>query len=127
MDIVRVAAIHKAGAGDLTFVSNARYLPELATTRASAVILGRVTGAAPAACAVLRTDDPYTAFAHAVSLFAPAGGPLPGVDPLTLRFTDLRERVLALDGFDDDAKISNEPKLEAIQMAWYEEWKDAQS
>jgi len=49
----------------------------------------------------------------------------PGVDPLGLRFTDLRERVMALDGFDDDPKASNEPKLEAIQMAWYEEWKDA--
>ena len=43
-----------------------------------------------------------------------------------VRFTDLRERVLALDGFDDDPKASNEPKLEAIQMAWYEECKDAQ-
>jgi FeS assembly protein IscX len=50
----------------------------------------------------------------------------PGVDPLTLRFTDLRERVLALDDFDDDPKTSNEPKLEAIQMAWCEEFKDAQ-
>jgi FeS assembly protein IscX len=49
----------------------------------------------------------------------------PGVDPLTIRFTDLRARVLALDGFDDDAKASNEPKLEAIQMAWYEEFKDS--
>lgn len=48
----------------------------------------------------------------------------PGVDPLTLRFTDLRGRVLALDGFADDPKASNEPKLEAIQMAWYEEFKD---
>jgi FeS assembly protein IscX len=48
----------------------------------------------------------------------------PGVDPLTLRFTDLRERVLALDDFDDDPKASNEPKLEAIQMAWHEEFKD---
>jgi FeS assembly protein IscX len=48
----------------------------------------------------------------------------PGVDPLTLRFTDLRERVLALDGFDDDPKTSNEPKLEAIQMAWCEELED---
>jgi FeS assembly protein IscX len=48
----------------------------------------------------------------------------PGLDPLTLRFTDLRERVLALDGFDDDAKTSNEPKLEAIQMAWHEEYQD---
>jgi FeS assembly protein IscX len=50
----------------------------------------------------------------------------PDLDPLTLRFTDLRGRVIALDGFDDDPSASNEPKLEAIQMAWYEEWKDAQ-
>ena len=49
----------------------------------------------------------------------------PGVDPLTVRFTDLRERVIALDGFADDPMASNEPKLEAIQMAWYEEFKDA--
>ncbi len=50
----------------------------------------------------------------------------PAVDPLTVRFTDLRDRVLALDGFDDDPKTSNEPKLEAIQMAWLEEVQDAQ-
>ena len=49
----------------------------------------------------------------------------PEVDPLTVRFTDLRERVLQLEGFDDDPKTSNEPKLEAIQMAWYEEWKES--
>ena len=49
----------------------------------------------------------------------------PGVDPLTLRFTDLRERVLALPGFDDDPKASNEPKLEAIQMAWYCEFTES--
>lgn len=48
----------------------------------------------------------------------------PDDDPLKVRFTDLRERVLALDGFDDDPKGSNEPKLEAIQMAWYEEYQD---
>ena len=50
----------------------------------------------------------------------------PSVDPLTVRFTDLRQKVLELEGFDDDPKVSNEPKLEAIQMAWYEEWKDNQ-
>lgn len=49
------------------------------------------------------------------------------MDPLTLRFTDLRDRVLALPGFDDDPKASNEPKLEAIQMAWYEEYKAGQA
>ena len=51
----------------------------------------------------------------------------PGVDPLTVRFTVLREKVIGLEGFDDDPKTSNEPKLEAIQMAWHEEFKDLQS
>jgi FeS assembly protein IscX len=50
----------------------------------------------------------------------------PEVDPLTVRFTDLHDWVMKLDGFADDPKKSNEAKLEAIQMAWYEEWKDAQ-
>ena len=48
----------------------------------------------------------------------------PSIDPLAVRFTDLRGKVLELEGFDDDPKVSNEPKLEAIQMAWYEEWKE---
>ena len=49
----------------------------------------------------------------------------PNLDPLTVRFVDLRAYVLALEGFDDDPKASNEPKLEAIQMAWYDEYQDA--
>ena len=47
-------------------------------------------------------------------------------DPLSVRFTDLHKWVTELEGFADDPKASNEAKLEAIQMAWYEEWKDAQ-
>jgi FeS assembly protein IscX len=50
----------------------------------------------------------------------------PDIDPLTVRFTDLHRHVIELPGFSDDPKKSNESKLEAIQMAWYEEWKDAQ-
>jgi FeS assembly protein IscX len=45
----------------------------------------------------------------------------PDVDPKTLRFTDLRQWVLALPGFDDDPKHSGEKILEAIQMAWIDE------
>lgn len=48
----------------------------------------------------------------------------PDTDPLGVRFTDMRQRVLDLEGFADDPHASNEAKLEAIQMAWYEEWKD---
>ena len=50
----------------------------------------------------------------------------PDTDPLTVRFTDLRDAVLALDDFEDDPAASNEAKLEAIQMAWHEEWQDNQ-
>lgn len=49
----------------------------------------------------------------------------PDLDPLTVRFTDLHDWVLNLPGFDDDPKASNEAKLEAIQMAWLEEYRDA--
>ena len=50
----------------------------------------------------------------------------PDIDPLTIRFTDLHKYVTELPEFSDDPKKSNEGKLEAIQMAWYEEWKEAQ-
>jgi FeS assembly protein IscX len=51
----------------------------------------------------------------------------PGVDPLTVRFTQLREWILQLPLFSDDPASSNEGSLEAVQMAWYEEWKDRQA
>lgn len=50
----------------------------------------------------------------------------PGLDPLTVRFTDLHRYVTELEGFSDDPKMSNEPRLEAIQMAWYEEFQESQ-
>ena len=45
----------------------------------------------------------------------------PGVDPETVRFTDLFNWVMALPGFDDDPKRCGEKILEAIQMAWIDE------
>jgi FeS assembly protein IscX len=45
----------------------------------------------------------------------------PEVDPERLNFVDLRNWVLALEGFDDDPKRSGEKILEAIQAAWIEE------
>jgi FeS assembly protein IscX len=48
----------------------------------------------------------------------------PGVDPLTVRFTDLHKWITALPEFGDDPAKSNEGKLEAIQMAWHEEYTD---
>ena len=51
----------------------------------------------------------------------------PEIDPLTVRFTDLHRYVTELPGFVDDKTKSNESKLESIQMAWYEEYKDQSS
>jgi FeS assembly protein IscX len=45
----------------------------------------------------------------------------PDVDPRSVRFTDLYQWVLDLDGFDDDPKRCGEKILEAIQAAWIEE------
>ncbi len=50
----------------------------------------------------------------------------PGLDPLTVRFTDLHQWVCELEQFEDNPKASSEGKLEAIQMAWLEEWKEVQ-
>jgi len=46
------------------------------------------------------------------------------INPLSIRFTDLHKWVMNLEGFEGKQDGSNEKILEAIQMAWYEEWKD---
>jgi FeS assembly protein IscX len=46
----------------------------------------------------------------------------PDVDPKAINFVDLRNWVLALEGFDDDPNRSGEKILEAIQMAWIEDF-----
>ena len=48
----------------------------------------------------------------------------PDIDPLTVRFTDLHRYVTELAGFSDDPKASNEKLLEAIQMAWLDEYRN---
>ncbi len=50
----------------------------------------------------------------------------PDIDPLTIRFTDMLRWIGELEEFEGDLAESNEKKLEAVQMAWYEEWKDNQ-
>ena len=49
----------------------------------------------------------------------------PDQDPAKVNFVDLRNWVLALPEFSDDPKRSGEKILEAIQMAWIEEWDPA--
>jgi UDP-3-O-[3-hydroxymyristoyl] glucosamine N-acyltransferase len=83
-EIRRVAGVEQAAAVEVTFVSNSTYRSLLATAKASAVILG--PGSAPdppAPCAVLRSPQPYVAFALAVGLFARPSLPARGIDRLS--------------------------------------------
>ena len=50
----------------------------------------------------------------------------PDTDPTHIRFTDLLKWITELEDFGDDPSKSNEGKLEAIQMAWHEEWQENQ-
>lgn len=50
----------------------------------------------------------------------------PDQNPLEVRFTDLHRFVTELPNFTGDPKASTEGKLEAIQMAWHEEFEDRQ-
>ena len=43
------------------------------------------------------------------------------IDPLKIRFTDLRQWVIELENFSDDPNRCGEKILEAIQMAWISE------
>jgi len=88
IDIVRVAGIQDAQPGDLTFLANPKYESALPRTRASAVLLRDEAPAAP--CAMLRTRDPYLAFARAVALFAPPWRPAAGVHPQAAVSPDAR-------------------------------------
>jgi len=45
----------------------------------------------------------------------------PDVDPATVRFVDLHNWIVGLDGFDDDHKRGGEKVLEAVQQAWIDE------
>ena len=52
----------------------------------------------------------------------------PDTDPLTVRFTDMHKWITELPGFSPATPPhSNESKLEAIQMAWHEEFEDRQN
>ena len=79
VEIFRVAGIDEAGNGDLTFVSNRKYLSHISSTGASAIILGEDIPAVKMPS--LRTDDPYLAFARALEIFFVPSPPTPGIHP----------------------------------------------
>jgi UDP-3-O-[3-hydroxymyristoyl] glucosamine N-acyltransferase len=82
-DILRVAGLEQADAGDLTFIANRKYWHQLATTRASAVIVHDADQLDETPrFALLRSPQPYLSFAQALRLFAAPLTPAKGIDRL---------------------------------------------
>ena len=78
-EITGVAGIEGAGPGEITFVANPKYAAAARTTKAAAVIVGEEFAAIPSA--MLRSKNPYLAFAQAIGLFHQPPKYAPGVHP----------------------------------------------
>ena len=68
--ITGISGIEEAGEGDITFLSNPKYLPFIRKTRASAIITSKDIKTSPKP--IIRTDNPSLAFAKIVSSIVPS-------------------------------------------------------
>lgn len=79
LEIVAVRALEDAGPGELAFLTNPRYASQVATTRASALIVASDAPDLP--MATLRSPHPYVAFARALGLLHVPRPTEPGIHP----------------------------------------------
>jgi UDP-3-O-[3-hydroxymyristoyl] glucosamine N-acyltransferase len=91
--LLGITSLQEAGKGQISFLTNPKYLRDLETTRASAVIVGRPipqTGKP-----LLITSNPYLAYARIAQFFAPRPLHPQGISPLAHLGADCRigERV----------------------------------
>lgn len=73
-----VGTLDDATAGQISFLSNPAYRPQLATTRAAAVILSP-NDVENCPVSTLISDNPYVSYAHIAACFDPARQPEPGI------------------------------------------------
>ena len=78
-EITGVAGIEEASAGHITFVANPKYASAAKTTTASAIIVSEDFPAVTTG--MLRSKNPYLAFARAIDLFYKTPAYAPGVHP----------------------------------------------
>jgi len=83
-----VRALDQAGPEHLAFLSNRRYHPQMAASRAGAILMDRDTPSGGRT--VIRLADPYAGFARALALFHPAAQVQPGVHPSAVVADDAR-------------------------------------
>jgi UDP-3-O-[3-hydroxymyristoyl] glucosamine N-acyltransferase len=78
--IARVATLERAGPDDIAFLTNPRYRPQLATTRASAVIVDPCSASATA-LPKLVSNNPYATYARVATILHPSSSVIGGVHP----------------------------------------------
>src|ERR1700684_3402984 len=78
-EITGVAGIEEAAAGQITFVANPKYAAMAKTTPAASVIISEDFPAIPGG--MLRSKNPYLAFARTINLFYKTPAYQPGVHP----------------------------------------------
>jgi UDP-3-O-[3-hydroxymyristoyl] glucosamine N-acyltransferase len=78
VEVNRVATLENATPGSIAFFANARYLPQLKSTRAGAVIVGVPARDATRLPRII-CDNPYAYFARVSALLNPARAAAPGV------------------------------------------------
>ncbi len=71
MDITAAAGLDIAVRGEITFLANPKYKPQIAETKASAIFLGENASTDRDDLAVLRANDPYLAYTRALRIFHP--------------------------------------------------------
>jgi UDP-3-O-[3-hydroxymyristoyl] glucosamine N-acyltransferase len=79
IEIQGVAGIEEAGPDELTFVSNPKYLSQIQSTRAGALILSPKAPSTP--IPTLISENPYLSFAQTIELFYQPLEPVPGIHP----------------------------------------------
>jgi len=77
IEIVGVSSIERAGPGEITFLANKTYAPQVKATRAAAVIAAEPLRGTTAATLV--SSNPYLDFARALALFYQPPKPAPGI------------------------------------------------
>ena len=75
----RIATLEQAGEGDIAFQANPKYRHQVATTRASAVIMAPPAVEGPAA--VILTAQPYLYYARVAQSLSPPEVVVPGIHP----------------------------------------------
>jgi UDP-3-O-[3-hydroxymyristoyl] glucosamine N-acyltransferase len=112
-EITGVAGIEEAAAGQITFVANSKYAAAAKTTSASAVIVSQDFPAIPTG--MLRSKNPYLAFARAINLFCKAPRYEAGVHPTAVIASTAKiganAHVAAYVVIDDDVEIGDDAVL----------------